>query len=151
MVWRTGDILPDVHDALKRMRDKMDRGEYREASWEIVNELKEKGYQTRLESPLPLADVKIEIDPKQGFQEYKRALNMETGEASCQWTDSGVLYRCDGFVLQSRRCCRIPDPCTETCNKRQLRAEFHRNPGTELPEISREMEKKAKAEAVDAV
>ena len=149
-LWYGGleDILPDVHDALKRMRDKMDRGEYREASWEIVNELKEKGYQTRLESPLPLADVKIEIDPKQGFQEYKRALNMETGEASCQWTDSGVLYRCDGFVSRADDVAVYRIRAQKPVISASFRAEFHRNPGTELPEICREMEKKAKAEAV---
>ena len=33
-LWYGGfeDTLPDVHDALERMRAKMDRGEYREAS-----------------------------------------------------------------------------------------------------------------------
>lgn len=150
-LWYGGfeDTLPDVHDALERMRAKMDRGEYREASWEIVNELREKGYQTTLESPLPLADIKIEIDPKGGFQEYQRALNMETGEASCQWTDSGVLYRCDGFVSRADGIAVYRIRAQQPVISASFRTEFHRNPGTPIPETCRTMEENAQPEASD--
>ena len=76
-------------------------GENKDASWEIVRELREKGYRTKLESCLPLGDVKVEIVPKKTFRDYMRALQMDTGEASCQWTDDGVGYRCDGFVSRT--------------------------------------------------
>ncbi len=94
-LWYGGveDTLPDVHEAVGRMREKMDRGEYKDASWEIVRELREKGYRTQLESCLPLGDVKVEIVPKKTFRDYMRALQMDTGEASCQWTDDGGAAR----------------------------------------------------------
>ena len=150
-LWYGGleDTLPDVHDALERMRTKMDAGEYREASWEIVNSLKEKGYQTALEFPLPLADIKIEIDPNEGFKGYQRALNMETGEASCQWTDNGVFYRCDGFVSRADDVAVYRIRAREAIISANFRTEFHRNPGTPLPETCRTMEGNAKSEALN--
>lgn len=134
-LWYGGieEPLPDVHDALGRMREKMDRGDYQEASWEIVNALKEKGYRTKLESPLPLADVKIEITPRRTFREYRRALNMETGEASCQWTDAGVLYRCDGFVSRADDVAVYRIRAQEPVIEANFRTDIHQNPGMPIP------------------
>ena len=52
-LWYGGEAnrLPDVHHALERMRSKMDQGMFKEASWELVNELKRQGYHSKLESP----------------------------------------------------------------------------------------------------
>ena len=62
-LWYGGEAnkLPDVHHALERMRSKMDQGMFKEASWELVNELKRQGYHSKLESPLPVGDLKIQI------------------------------------------------------------------------------------------
>ena len=150
-LWTGGleDTLPDVHDALARMREKMDRGEYKEASWEIVNELKEHGYQTKLQSPLPLADIKIEITPQAGFREYLRALNMETGEASCQWTDNGVQYRCDGFVSRADDVAVYRIRAEKPVLSANFRAEFHRNPGMPVPANCEKLQQNVKTELSD--
>ena len=44
-LWYNGsqDEVPDVHEAFIRQRQMMDEGNFREASWEIVNALNEAG------------------------------------------------------------------------------------------------------------
>ena len=65
-LWHNGceDQLPDVSDSFYRLRQKMDQGDFQEASWEIVNSLNSKHYKTTLESPLPLADFKMYWQPQ---------------------------------------------------------------------------------------
>lgn len=102
-LWHGGrkDELPDVHNALARMREKMDEGRFLEASWEIVNELKAQGYQSRLEAPLPVGDLQITIAPLGAFSHYQRALYMNTGEACAQWLDSQKAFETGGFVSRA--------------------------------------------------
>jgi len=142
-LWYGGkaEKLPDVHEALNRMRDKMDHGEYKEASWEIVNELKRCGYQAELEFPLPLADLKIQIIPKGTFHHYLRVLQMDRGEVSCQWTDQEVLYRCDGFVSRADDMIRYRIRASKPVICADFMADIHRIPGMPLPEICEELEK----------
>lgn len=152
-LWYGGieDTLPDVHEALGRMREKMDRGEYKEASWETVHALKERDYKTKLESPLPLADVKIEITPRGTFREYVRALDMETGEASCQWKDSGVQYRCDGFVSRADDVAVYRIQAEKAVIAANFQADFHRNPGMSLPKECEAIEAQKKMEAKEGI
>ena len=60
--WHSGrsDEVPDVHEALSKMREKMDRRAYKAADWEIVNALKEQHYGSQLEMPLPIANIIVE-------------------------------------------------------------------------------------------
>lgn len=99
-LWYDGeaDRLPDVHEAFYRLRAKMDEGNFREASWEIVNALREKGYQARLESPLPLANLTVEQTPVKGFLGFKRTLDMEQALVSHQWQDANIGMRREMFV-----------------------------------------------------
>lgn len=130
---------PDVHDHLRIMREKMDRGEYKEASWELVNALKDKEYDTEMERALPLADIKIELSPKEMFQEYVRALNMRTGEASCQWMDQGVLYRCDGFVSRADDIILYRIRTSKPVINGNFRVDMHTLDGTPLPDDCKEI------------
>ena len=88
-LWHNGceDQLPDVSDSFYRLSQKMDQGDFQEASWEIVNSLNSKHYKTTLESPLPLADFKMSIEPICGFSEYIRGIHMDSGEVGCEWKD----------------------------------------------------------------
>ena len=147
-LWYGGleDELPDVHEHLEIMREKMDRGDYKEASWEIVNALKQRGYGSQLEYPLPLADLKIQIIPKGTFHQYMRVLQMDTGEASCQWQDSGVLYRCDGFVSRAEDIIMYRIQASEPVMEVIFTADVHRNPGMELPQACAVIEEKKTVE-----
>ncbi len=147
-LWYGGmaEKLPDVHEALKRMRDKMDKGAYQEASWEIVNELKRCGYQAELESPLPMADLKIQITPQSTFHHYLRVLQMDTGEVSCQWQEQEVWYRCDSFVSRADDIVLYRIRASKPVICANFRADIHKNPGMPVPEAYEEIEKKKQLE-----
>lgn len=98
--WYRGkeDIVPDVRDSLAQMRRKMDVGEFEEASWEIVNALKEKGYNSTLESHVPMANLLVEQTPIKGFKSFVRRLNMEQAVASQEWLDDQFTMVREVFV-----------------------------------------------------
>ncbi|MBO5279432.1 MAG: glycoside hydrolase N-terminal domain-containing protein [Lachnospiraceae bacterium] len=103
-LWHGGreDELPDVSDVFRRQREMMDREEFPTASWEVVNELKRKNYNTRLESPLPAADLLMQIQPDKGFEHYIRGIHMDTGEVGCEWLDGGSARSSYLFVSRTR-------------------------------------------------
>ena len=98
--WYDGseETLPDVKEAFVRLREKMDRKEYREASWEVVNALNERNYGSRLESHMPAARIVVEQKAVEGFAAYHRSLDMEKALASAQWTDGGIRMSREVFV-----------------------------------------------------
>lgn len=93
--------LPDVSDSLQKTREAMDEGRFLEASWVLTNALREKGYAVDLDSPLPLAVLCMTFLPLSGFSKYLRAVNMETGEISSQYQESGTWIRKDAFVSRA--------------------------------------------------
>lgn len=103
-LWHNGcqDQLPDVSDSFRKLRTMMDAEQFREASWEVVNALKEKGYHSQLESQLPVADFKVTIRPTCGFSDYIRGIHMDTGEVGCEWTDGEAARSSYLFVSRKR-------------------------------------------------
>lgn len=103
-LWHNGkeDELPDVSDAFKRLRRKMDEEQFKEASWEVVNALREENYQTKLQSQLPVADFRIKIEPNKGFTDYIRGIHMDTGEVGCEWRDGAARRSSMLFVSRKR-------------------------------------------------
>lgn len=103
-LWHNGcqDRLPDVSDSFQKQRTMMDAEQFREASWEVVNALKEKGYCSELESQLPVADFKVTIQPISGFAEYIRGIHMDTGEVGCEWKDGEGSRSSYLFVSRKR-------------------------------------------------
>lgn len=103
-LWHNGhqDNLPDVSDSFQKQRAMMDAEQFKEASWEVVNALKEKGYGSVLESQLPIADFKVIIQPIKGFSEYIRGTHMDTGEVGCEWRDGESLRTSYLFVSRKR-------------------------------------------------
>lgn len=103
-LWHRGkeDILPDVSDAFARQRQLMDEEKFLEASWEVVNALKEKEYKTTLESQLPLADLKMIIEPNKGFESYIRGVHMDNGEVGSEWVDGESLRSSYLFVSRTK-------------------------------------------------
>ena len=87
--------LPDVSDCLQKTREAMDEGRFLDASWMLSNALRERGYQVNLDSPLPLAALCMTFLPLSGFSKYLRAVNMETGEISSQYQESGKWIRAE--------------------------------------------------------
>lgn len=102
-LWYDGleEEVPDVHESLASQRKKMEEGSFREASWEIVNALKQKGYGSRLESHVPVANLTVEQTPVKGFRSFQRCLDMEQALAGQQWLDGGILMRREVFVSRA--------------------------------------------------
>lgn len=90
--------LPDVSDSLKKTREEMDAGRFKEASWNLVNALKDKEYDNVRGFPLPLAELNMKFTGLPGFTDYLRAVNMETGEISSQFKEDDAWVKKDLFV-----------------------------------------------------
>lgn len=99
-LWHNGQAeeLPDVSEAFKSQRRLMDQERFQEASWEVVNALKDKNYQARLQSPFPAADLKIRIKPVCGFTDYVRGIHMDSGEIFTYWKE-GKCERASGLFV----------------------------------------------------
>lgn len=102
-LWHGGQIglLPDVSHTLKDTRRLMNEGRYQEASWVLTRALKEKGYNSTLSAPLPLADLRLSMTGQEAFRHYRRSLNMETGEVAVSWLDGEVAYDRSLFVSRA--------------------------------------------------
>jgi len=90
--------LPDVSDVLPEIRRLQTEGEFRKASPLMADTLRERGYTPSLGTPLPLADLKIKMPVHKGFRQYRRRLNMETGEVTVAWQDDGTSFKRRLFV-----------------------------------------------------
>lgn len=103
LLWHWGhkDELPDVSHKLAETRALMDEKRFLEASWCLTNALKEHGYDTTLESPMPLADLKITMPCETGFKNYSRQLDMETGEVSVEWQEGDNAFKRQIFVSRA--------------------------------------------------
>ncbi|NLL87585.1 MAG: glycoside hydrolase family 95 protein [Firmicutes bacterium] len=102
-LWHGGlrDPLPDVSDTLSRVRVLMDQKQYHEANWILANALKEQGYQNRMASPLPLGDLRLNMAVSTGFTNYRRMVNMETGEVCVTWDECGRQFERKLFVSRA--------------------------------------------------
>jgi alpha-L-fucosidase 2 len=93
--------LPDVSGLLPEVRKLLDEGEARTANRLLADALQEGGYSPQLGSPLPLGDLKIKMPVRRGFREYRRRLDMETGEVTVAWKDDDRAFKRRLFVSRS--------------------------------------------------
>lgn len=90
--WGQKDELPDVSHTLPETRKLMDEEKYLEASWHLTNALVDRGYNTELASRFPVADLRLTMECEQAFKQYRRSLDMETGEVTVEWKDGEKSY-----------------------------------------------------------
>lgn len=102
---------PDIASLLPEARRLLQEGKRWEANDLYINKLREMGYRVRLGALLPLADLVVSMPPKQPFENYRRQLNMATGEALVAWREGDAeferrLYvsRADDVIVYSARC-----------------------------------------------
>ncbi|QGH32985.1 glycoside hydrolase family 95 protein [Gracilibacillus salitolerans] len=102
-LWHMGvkGELPDVNQSLTETRALMNEGKFQEANWHLTNEVKKQGYFSKLACPLPLVDLQLEMPCDQGFSQYSRGINMETGEVSVTWSENDTTFTRDLFVSRS--------------------------------------------------
>lgn len=126
-LWHGGrmDPLPDVSSTLAETRERMNDGRFMEASWLLTNALKEAGYASRLSSPLPLADLLITMNGQQAFRQYRRCLDMETGEVTVSWKDGDTFYERKLFVSRSDDMIVLNIRCNQQAIDAFVRLGFH--------------------------
>ncbi|MCU6792454.1 glycoside hydrolase family 95 protein [Paenibacillus sp. WQ 127069] len=99
--WGRKDELPDVSDTLAQTRRLMDEERYSEASWQLADALKGRGYETRLASRFPLAAIKLVMPCGSAFRQYSRTLDMDSGEITVGWLDGAHRYQRKLFVSRA--------------------------------------------------
>jgi alpha-L-fucosidase 2 len=102
--------LPDVSGELPRTRQLLFDGKAEEADMVLAKALDDKGYAPNIGVPLPLGDLKVRMPVSKGFRNYRRELDMNTGEVFVRWDDNGVSFerklfvsRADDFVAMQIR------------------------------------------------
>jgi len=101
--------LPDVSALLPQVRRLLAEGRVRQAEVVYRDGLKDRGYEPDLAVPLPLADLRITMPAVEGFEHYRRTLDMPTGEITVAWTDARTRYERRLFVSRANGLvvCRI--------------------------------------------
>lgn len=99
-LWHWGKRMPvpDISSSLQFTRDLMKQHKYEEANEVSSRMLLENDYQGELYKPCPVADIKIRMEHELPFQNYRRMLNMETGEVSVSWRCKDISYKRTVFV-----------------------------------------------------
>lgn len=90
--------LPDISEWLPEVRRLLLAGKAREADCLMHDELKSRSYRPKIGSPLPLGDLKVKMPVHHGFSQYRRTLDMETGEVAVTWKDGDTSFCRSLFV-----------------------------------------------------
>ncbi|WP_246188186.1 glycosyl hydrolase family 95 catalytic domain-containing protein [Paenibacillus tengchongensis] len=138
--WGRKDPLPDVSHTLPETRRLMDEEKYLEASWHLTNALKEKGYESRLAARFPLAALKLTMTCGQAFQQYRRSLDMETGEVTVTWKDGATSFTRRLFVSRADDAIVYELGTDGAALEGTLHLGFHPTDTPELAGACREME-----------
>lgn len=90
--------MPDVSDRLPEIRRLLDEKKVHEADALMADALKAHGYHPRIGAPLPLGDLLVRMPVHRGFKNYRRTLDMESGEVTVTWNDGPHAFRRSLFV-----------------------------------------------------
>lgn len=123
------NVLPDVSLKMKEIKKAADDGDYLTLQRVLPSALAAKNYRPRPSEPLPLCVLKIDTVIEKGVKEYKRSLDMESGEVSVTFADGGSRYTRNLFVSWERDV--VVMEIKKTGNK-NIEADF----GLALPEPS---------------
>ncbi|PHV72259.1 alpha-L-fucosidase [Sporanaerobium hydrogeniformans] len=99
--WGKRSALPDVSGSLKQTRELIDQGKYLEANAISSAALHNQGYVAELYKPCPVGDFKIRMHQEGIFKNYRRELNMETGEIVVSWIGDKINYERRAFVSRA--------------------------------------------------
>jgi alpha-L-fucosidase 2 len=112
---------PDIGSLLPRARRLLQEGKRWEANDLYIDKLRELGYRVKLGALLPLADLVVSMPSMQPFRNYRRQLDMATGEALVTWREGDADFERRLFVS------RVDDVIVywvRSSNARNLNATF---------------------------
>ncbi|MCK5804633.1 MAG: glycoside hydrolase family 95 protein [Lentisphaeria bacterium] len=93
--------LPDVSGNLPEVRRLLLANRPREADRILADALGDAGYRPSIGSPLPLGDLTIVMPGANAFKQYRRVLDMATGEVTVSWQDGETRYERRLFVSRT--------------------------------------------------
>ena len=91
--------LPDVSDVLSQMRRvREETGDYMAANTMLAEAIAKSGYRAACSVPLPLGELKMERLSGGEYINYRRTLDMDSGEITVAWEQKGFSYDRRYFV-----------------------------------------------------
>ncbi|MBD3919219.1 glycoside hydrolase N-terminal domain-containing protein [Paenibacillus sp. PR3] len=138
--WGRKDELPDVSYTLPETRRLMDDEKYLEASWHLTNALVDRGYKTELASRFPVADLRLTMECEHAFKQYRRSLDMETGEITVTWQDGEKRYERKLFVSRAHDAIIYEISAEGQAFNGAIRLAFHPTDEPNLVEACKEIE-----------
>lgn len=93
--------LPDVHEMLAPMRQLISEGRYLEANGILADALRERGYEAEPATPMAPIEIRLRFESEQSFRNYRRGVDMDTGEAFVQFEQGGEHIMRRAFVSRS--------------------------------------------------
>ncbi|MCZ8513726.1 glycoside hydrolase N-terminal domain-containing protein [Paenibacillus filicis] len=150
-LWHGGvkDTLPDVSRTLPETRRLMSEGKYLEASWHLTRTLKETGYHTRLAAKLPLAEIRLSMPGEHAFRQYRRSVDMETGEVTVKWQAGDARYERNLFVSRAHDCIIYEIKAAGAFLNGRIGLAFRRSEQANKAEKLKELEETAECCAAD--
>ena len=111
-------VLPDISDKLKEVRSLIDDGKYSQAESVYTNALINKNYRPQPSVPLPVCDLKIDMNLSKTVKDYSRALNMESGEVLVAYKEGATKFERATFVSRAEDLivCEITKSGADTIN-----------------------------------
>jgi alpha-L-fucosidase 2 len=89
---------PDVSSLLPQARRLLQEGKRWEANDLYTDKLRDLGYRVRLGALLPLADLVVSMPSRDPFRNYRRQLEMATGEVLVAWREGDADFERRLFV-----------------------------------------------------
>lgn len=97
---KTG-VLPDVSDKLRGTKTALQNENYVDAQNVLLNALIAKSYRPQPSYPLPVCDLKVEMDIEKKVTDYSRSVNMENGEVSVSFKDKNTRFDRNLFISRA--------------------------------------------------
>lgn len=138
--------MPDISAKLPEVRRLLKENRAHEADPILCDALKEAGYKPDIGAPLPLGDLKISTPVGEGFSNYRRGLDMRTGEVSVRWNDGAMAYERRLFVSRADECVVMevsgqgPQPLTAKISLDLHNRSDTRVPWGDPPELPKDLE-----------
>jgi alpha-L-fucosidase 2 len=98
---KTRQEMPDVSSTLPEMQKLLLGGKVEEAQSIMIDALKSRGFRHTTASPVPLGDLRIAMGVRQGFADYLRVLDMESGEIEVGWREGAARFQRSLFVSRT--------------------------------------------------
>ena len=98
---RSRQELPDVSAHLPEVRRRLLANQIAESQNVLSDALRAQGYRQTCAYTLPLGDLKLSMPAAHAFKDYRRALDMETGEITVSWRDGETTYERVLFVSRT--------------------------------------------------